>query len=190
MKERKVYILRLSHRPQRDKRATTHLFLAARALGADGAFYSGEKDEKIQRSIEKVNRSWGGDFKVSYVTDWKKTIREWKKKDGKIAHLTMYGLPLQQVINQIKNIRNPLLVVVGGPKVPKEVYELADWNLSVTSQPHSEISALAIFLHELFEGKELSISFKDAKIIIVPQVKGKKILKLNSQQLKSFLRTI
>jgi len=181
MREQKVYILRLSHRSQRDKRATTHLFLAARALGAAGAFYCGEKDEKIQRSVEKVNRSWGGDFEVSYVTDWKKMIREWKMKGGEIVHLTMYGLPLQQVINQIKNLRNPLLVVVGGPKVPKKVYEVADWNVSVTSQPHSEISALAIFLHELFEGKELSISFKDAHIVVVPQAKGKKILKLNPQ---------
>jgi len=179
MKERKVYILRLNHRPQRDKRVTTHLFLAARALGAAGAFYSGEKDEKIQRSIEKVNKSWGGDFKVSYVTDWKKTMREWKKKGGEIIHLTMYGLPIQQVISQIKSLSSALLIVVGGPKVPKKVYELADWNVSVTSQPHSEISALALFLHELFEGKELSISFENAQIIVVPQAKGKKVLKLN-----------
>jgi len=179
MKERKVYILRLNHRPQRDKRVTTHLFLAARALGAAGAFYCGEKDEKIQRSIEKVNKSWGGDFKVFYVTDWKKTIKEWKEKGGEIIHLTMYGLPLQQVINQIRNLQSPLLIVVGGPKVPRKIYELADWNVSVTSQPHSEISALALFLHELFEGKELSISFKDARITVVPQAKGKKVLKLN-----------
>jgi len=180
MKERKVYILRLNHRPQRDKRVTTHLFLAARALGAAGAFYSGEKDEKIQRSVEKVNESWGGDFKVSYVTDWKKTMKEWKEKGGEIIHLTMYGLPIQEVIDQIKSLSSNLLIVVGGPKVPKKVYELADWNVSVTSQPHSEISALALFLHELFEGKELSISFENARIIVVPQAKGKKVLKRKS----------
>jgi len=178
MKERKVYILRLNHRPKRDKRATTHLFLAARALGAAGAFYSGEKDEKIQRSVEKVNESWGGNFQVSYVKNWEKTVMEWKNKGGKIVHLTMYGLPIQRVINQIKNL-SALLVVVGGPKVPKKVYELADWNVSITSQPHSEISALAIFLHELFEGKELLISFEDARIVIIPQERGKKILKRN-----------
>ncbi len=182
MKERKVFILRLNHRPQRDKRATTHLFLAARALGADGAFYSGEKDEKIQRSIEKVNKSWGGNFKVSYIANWKKKMMEWKESGGEIVHLTMYGLPIQQVIDRIKNLSSDLLVVVGGPKVPKKVYELADWNVSITSQPHSEISALALFLHELFEGRELSRSFKDARITVAPQAKGKKILKLNPQQ--------
>jgi len=74
-----------------------------------------------------------------------------------------------------------LLIVVGGAKVPRKVYELADWNIAVTSQPHSEISALALFLHELFEGKELSIKFEDAKIMIVPQKRGKKVLKMDSQ---------
>ncbi|HIE18514.1 TPA: tRNA (cytidine(56)-2'-O)-methyltransferase [Candidatus Bathyarchaeota archaeon] len=182
MKMRKVYILRLNHRPQRDKRVTTHLFLAARALGATGGFYSGEEDEKLQRSLEKVSKSWGGDFKISYISNWKKKMAEWKRKGGEIVHLTMYGLPIMQVIDQIKNSPSYLLIVVGGPKVPKKVYEFADWNISVTSQPHSEISALALFLHELFEGKELSISFDDAQIIIVPQTKGKKVLKPNPQQ--------
>jgi len=179
MKKRKIYILRLNHRPQRDKRVTTHLFLAARALGATGAFYSGEDDEKIQRSVEKVNRSWGGDFRVSYVKNWKKKMMEWKEKGGEIVHLTMYGLPIQQVIDQIRDSSNDLLIVAGGAKVPGEVYKLADWNVSITSQPHSEISALALFLHELFEGKELSISFEDAQIIIIPQARGKKVLRLN-----------
>jgi tRNA (cytidine56-2'-O)-methyltransferase len=182
MKGRKVFILRLDHRPQRDKRVTTHLFLAARALGADGGFYTGERDEKIQRSVEKVTEAWGGDFEVSYITDWKKKITEWKEKGGEVIHLTMYGLPLQQVIGHIRNLRSDLLVVVGGPKVPGSIYELADWNVSVTSQPHSEISALALFLHELFEGRELFISFKDARIIIDPQAKGKKVLRLDSQR--------
>jgi len=180
MKERRVLILRLGHRPQRDKRVTTHLFLAARALGATGAFYSGERDEKVQQSIEKVNESWGGGFKVTYVKDWERKMKEWKRDRGEIVHLTMYGLPIQQVIKQIRNSQSDLLIVVGGPKVPRRVYDLADWNVSVTSQPHSEISALALFLHELFEGKELSRSFKDAKKIIIPQAKGKKVLEINS----------
>jgi len=182
MKKRRVFILRLNHRPQRDKRVTTHLFLAARALGADGAFYSGEKDEKVQQSVKKVNKSWGGDFKVSYITDWKKKMTEWKGKGGEIIHLTMYGLPIQQVIDKIRDASSDLLVVVGGPKVPRNVYNLADWNVSVTSQPHSEISALAIFLHELFKGKELSISFRDAQIVIIPQARGKRVLRITPKE--------
>jgi tRNA (cytidine56-2'-O)-methyltransferase len=182
MKGRRVFILRLDHRPRRDKRATTHLFLAARALGADGGFYTGEKDEKVQRSIERVVEAWGGGFAVSYIADWKKKIAEWKRRGGEVVHLTMYGLPIQQVIGRIRDLKGDLLVVVGGPKVPGSVYELADWNVSVTSQPHSEISALAIFLHELFEGRELSLSFEDARIVIVPQAKGKKVLRLENQE--------
>ena len=132
-------------------------------------------------SIEKVSKSWGGGFKVSYVQNWAKKITEWKRMGGKVIHLTMYGLPLMQVIDQIRSLMEPLLIVVGGAKVPRRVYEMADYNVSVTSQPHSEISALALFLHELFEGEELSISFDDAKLRIVPQERGKKVLRLNDK---------
>jgi len=61
-------------------------------------------------------------------------------------------------------------------KVPTEVYQLADYNIGVTSQPHSEVAALAIFLHEYAEGKELEKEFGDAKIRIIPQAKTKKVV--------------
>ena len=38
-----------------------------------------------------------------------------------------------------------ILIIVGGSKVPGKVYKAADWNVSVTTQPHSEVSSLAIF---------------------------------------------
>ena len=68
-----------------------------------------------------------------------------------------------------------MLIVVGGMKVPGEVYDLADWNVAVTSQPHSEVSALAVFLHELFGGRELGAVFGDARLRIVPQTRGKSV---------------
>jgi len=49
-----ITVLRLGHRPHRDKRASTHLMLAARAFGADNVFYSGIKDSRIEESIKKV----------------------------------------------------------------------------------------------------------------------------------------
>ncbi|HZD43535.1 MAG TPA: tRNA (cytidine(56)-2'-O)-methyltransferase, partial [Methanomicrobiales archaeon] len=67
-----------------------------------------------------------------------------------------------------------VLVVVGAEKVPGEVYGLADYNLSVTGQPHSEISSLAVFLDWLAEGKELSREFPGAQISVEPCEKGKK----------------
>jgi tRNA (cytidine56-2'-O)-methyltransferase len=47
--------------------------------------------------------------------------------------------------------------------------------VSVGNQPHSECSALAIFLDRYFEGKELERDFDGAKIKIVPKERGKAI---------------
>lgn len=171
-------MLRLGHRIRRDKRATTHLFLAARALGADGAYYTGDRDEMIEKSISRVNEVWGGSFRVEYVRDWKRVLKLWKDAEGESIHLTMYGIPLQEKIGEIRASSRDKLIIVGGPKVPSEVFKIADWNISVTSQPHSEISALSIFLHELLEGKELQMEFENAKVRIIPQIRGKKIAKM------------
>jgi len=91
------------------------------------------------------------------------------------VHLTMYGLPLQDVVSEIRDCRSDLLVVVGGAKVPGEVYGLADWNVAVTSQPHSEVSALAVFLHELYEGRRLEGVYEGARLRVVPQARGKRV---------------
>ncbi len=176
MSERRIFVLRLNHRTARDKRVTTHLFLAARAFGATGAFYSGQRDEKIEASIRKANEAWGGPFELRYKQDWKTTIKQWQQQGGEIIHLTMYGLPMQDTIDQIRGSPKDKLVVVGGAKVPGTVYQMADWNVSVTAQPHSEISALSVFLHELQKGEELHKTFEKAKTRIVPQAKGKKII--------------
>jgi tRNA (cytidine56-2'-O)-methyltransferase len=176
----KIWVLRLNHRSKRDKRVTTHLLLAARAFGAEGAFYSGEHDEKIERSVEKVNKSWGGTFKVEFTHNWRQVVKEWKRNNGDVIHLTMYGLPVQDVIDQLRVSLKNKLVIVGGAKVPGVAFELADWNISVTSQPHSEVSALSVFLHELFEGKELPKHFVNAEKKIVPQAKGKKVVKVTT----------
>ena len=136
-----VYVFRLSHRIGRDKRISTHCGLVSRTFGANGIFYSGEKDESLEKSI------------------------------------TMYGLPVQKTIPKIRKVRKDLLVIVGGEKVPGEVYQLADFNISVTSQPHSEVAALAIFLHEYFQGMELTKKFNDAKRKVIPQERGKKVIR-------------
>ena len=172
-----IIVFRLGHRYVRDDRATTHLFLAARALGADAAFYSGQRDSGVEESLRRVNTAWGGNFELSYSTNWRKTLEEHKSKGWKIIHLTMYGISLTKVIAKIRSSASDKIVVVGGPKVPKEVYELADWNVAVVGQPHSEISALGVFLHEFFEGKELSNSFSGGELEIVPQARGKKVLR-------------
>lgn len=173
-----VWVLRLFHRAVRDKRVTTHLMLAARAFGAKGVYVEGQFDENLVKVVNEVNSRWGGDFRITPVKNYVSLIKEWKDRGGEVIHLTMYGLPLNEVIEEIRASPKRKLVIVGGEKVPSVVYELADWNVSVTNQPHSEISALAVFLHELFEGRELNLEFKNAKYKIIPSPRGKRVIKL------------
>ena len=63
----------------------------------------------------------------------------------------------------------------GAEKVPREIYELADYNVGVGSQPHSEISALAILLDRIQNGKQFEKVFPDAKRKIIPTKKGKNV---------------
>lgn len=173
-----VTVLRLGHRYVRDDRITTHVFLVARAFGASGVIYSGQRDQKLEEKIGEVTKTWGGPFDVEYEENWRQRIERWKEGDGEIVHLTIYGLPIQDAIHTIRDSVKDKLIIIGGAKVPRVVYRLSDWNVSVTSQPHSEVSALSIFLHELFGGKELTKTFKDAELSVVPQREGKKFMKL------------
>jgi tRNA (cytidine56-2'-O)-methyltransferase len=166
-----ITVLRLNHRVGRDKRVTTHLFLAARALGASNGVLSGDSDKALLQSVNKTAVEWGGAFRVSYEKDWRSFVKSFK---GKVVHLTMYGLPVQKCVDKLRV--EDLLIIVGGAKVPSEVFELADFNVSVTNQPHSEISALSVFLDKIFQGSELSLKFSHGRKQIVPQKKGKKLL--------------
>ena len=173
-----IWVLRLGHRPHRDQRITTHVMLAARAFGAHGALYTGVRDESMERSVHGVVENWGGSFRVRYVESWRKALRDWRERGGRVIHLTMYGLPVQRVIDEIRGDPSPKLIVVGGAKVPGELYGEADWNVAVTSQPHSEVSALAVFLHMLYEGRELELEFEGAKLRVIPQERGKRVERL------------
>ena len=88
----------------------------------------------------------------------------------------MYGLQLQKEEKKLHK-KKKLLIVIGSQKVEKGVYEESDANIAVTSQPHSEIAALAVALDRIQQGKELGKSFSKSKIKIVPQKSGKKVKK-------------
>jgi len=164
-----IEVLRLGHRIRRDPRVSTHVALTARALGASKVYYSGEKDLGLEESINKVTKSFGGKFKIEYVKNPLKLI-----KNKKIVHLTVYGSSIDKKIKEIRKFKD-ILVVIGGSKVPGEYYKLSTWNISVTNQPHSEISSLAIFLDRYFKGKKLDIKFNGAKIVINPNERGKTV---------------
>lgn len=172
----KISILRLDHRRRRDARITTHVCLTGRAFGASQVILSGDKDTKLMENVQDVTERWGGNFQVDYQKNWDNLLKEWKKDYGEVVHLTMYGEPVQDAIDDIKNSKQDKLVVVGGSRVPSKVYQEADWNISVTTQPHSEVSALAIFLHMYFEGQELDKEFAGGKLKVVPTAHGKKIV--------------
>ena len=148
-----VEVLRLGHRGDRDKRISTHVALTARALGADRIIFTTE-DDHVENSVKKVVESWGGNFEFVVEKHWRKYIKEFKKR-GIVVHLTMYGANINEIMPEIRELSKDkdILVIVGAEKVPKEVYELADYNVSVGNQPHPEVAALAIFLDRLFEGK-------------------------------------
>lgn len=171
----RISVLRWGHRKDRDKRVTTHVFLAARALGASGGILCGDEDDGILSTVRKVSEKWGGKFPVKYSKDWKGDVRKHKKAGFSIVHLTMYGERLQDKVRELRKKRK-MLVLVGAQKVPAEMYSLADFNIAVTNQPHSEVAALAVFLHELFVGKELFAGFRGAKIAVKPCGKGKTVV--------------
>lgn len=168
-----IEVVRIGQRLIRDDRVTTHVALVARAFGCSKIFMT-EVNPEIKDTLEKINNTWGGDFAVEFIDNWR-TIVKMKKKDSKIVHLTMYGESINDVDVQLRKEEN-LLIVVGAEKVPREIYELADYNVGIGNQPHSEISALAIILDRIQKGEQFKNSFPGAKRKIIPTRKGKNVL--------------
>ena len=174
----KVVVLRWGHRP-RDERLTTHVALTARAMGAVGIILADVKDERMQRTIGEVIKNWGGSFFFQMGDSWKRVLKNWKDDSGIVVHLTAYGENIQtsDVIQRIQATEKDIMVIVGSRKVPSDFFssKVSDFNVAIGNQPHSECSSLAVFLDRLFEGKELSREFENARLRIVPQKHGKKL---------------
>lgn len=162
-----VRVLRLGHRVARDKRITTHVGLTARAFGAEKIILSGEKHGSVLETWKDIRDRWGGPFEVSHEKNWRELLKNF---DGTIVHLTMYGHDYQDKMDEIKNSDEDILVIVGGEKIPAEVYELSDYNIAIGNQPHSEVAALAVFLENYFESPKNS--FENAEKEIEPGKKG------------------
>lgn len=169
-----IRVLRVGQRFVRDDRTLTHLCLVSRALGAE-SIYLEDAEKDVVSTLEGVNRTWGGEFQAVLGISWRKVIQDAKKEGRSIVHLTMYGTPIQEVAPKLRGL-DEILLVVGGPKVPGKVYHEADYNVSVTSQPHSEIAALAIALHEIQSGEELKRTFQKSRLRILPSARGKRVV--------------
>lgn len=164
-----ISVLRIGHRPGRDPRLTTHLALAARAFGAE-RMYLHPPDPELAGRLARVADGWGGRFEVLPAPDWKRIVRDF---DGTVVHLTMYGLPLGKVLGRLQR-GGDLLIVVGGAKVPADLYRLADVNVAVGHQPHSEVAALAVALERL-RGLPGPAALPGARRRIVPSARGKRV---------------
>lgn len=177
-----VTILRCGHRPGRDDRMTTHVGLTARALGADRVVFPENAGEAVE-TVRNVTTRFGGPFAVERRGDQRRFARNW---NGAVVHLTMYGEPIQDTLDEIRSQGRgenaALLVIVGGGKVPFDFYETADWNVAVTNQPHSEVAALAVFLDRLFDGLELDREWENAEKRVVPRATGKQVIELDPDE--------
>lgn len=179
----KVSVLRIGHRLVRDDRITTHAALVSRAFGSD-KIYMTEVGNSIKETIEEVVKRWGGgsDFAIEIIEDWEKMVNNWKKQGGKVILLTMYGINIEDIIDQLRK-ENKVLVIIGAEKVPRKMYELADYSIAIGNQPHSEIAALAIFLDRIFKGKQLKKDFRGAKFKIVPMSRGKMVKEIDNNSI-------
>ncbi|HEX2065806.1 MAG TPA: tRNA (cytidine(56)-2'-O)-methyltransferase [Candidatus Thermoplasmatota archaeon] len=173
----RIEVLRLGHRPARDKRITTHVCLTARALGARGVRIA-EEDGEVVRSVSAVAKRFGGTFAISSGTGWRAPLRQWQDEGGQVVHLTMYGMPLREAVPAIVADGRPVLVVVGAEKVPPELYQLADRNVAVGAQPHSEVAALALLLDRLRGGAWEDDAFPGGEIQVLPTARGKRVAAL------------
>ena len=170
-----INVLRLDHRIGRDTRITTHVCLTARAFGASKVWLAGEEDHSMMKSVRDIADRWGGDFEIEYNNSYMEVIMNWRENGGKIVHLTMYGSQAHEIVDEVRETGDDILIIVGGAKVPTKVYKNADWNVSVTTQPHSEVAALAIFQHLLMEGKEFDLEFENPVFEVIPTAHGKTV---------------
>ena len=174
-----IEILRIGQRLVRDDRVTTHVALVARAFGAS-KIYMNEVNPEIKDTLDKVNKTWGGDFEISFIDDWKELVKRRKNDSARIVHLTMYGEDINDIESRLEKEQD-LLIVIGAEKVPREIFDLADYNVAIGNQPHSEISALAVLLDRILKGKKFSTSFDEAQRKIIPTKQGKNVVVKNTR---------
>ena len=174
MNKMTIEVLRIGQRVVRDDRVTTHVALVSRAFGAK-KIYMNEINPEIKDTLTRVNKSWGSGFELEYIENWRTLLKSKKKEGTKIVHLTMYGQNINDVQKKISKEKQ-ILIVVGAEKVPRDVYENADYNVAVGNQPHSEISALAIVLDRIQNGTQFDAKFDNARLTIVPSEKGKQVV--------------
>ena len=164
------FVLRLGHRPERDKRITTHVCLTARAFGCQKVFLS-KPDSRVSNTVNEVVEKVGGEFAIENVTSLESFVKKWP---GAVVHLTMFGLPIDNFTEEIRVLDSDILFVVGAEKVPPWIFEEADYNICVGNQPHSEVAALAIALNKV-RGDTYSKDY-DGALRVIPSATHRQMI--------------
>ena len=150
--------------------------LTARAFGADEIVLAGDRDPSPLETWDSVTERFGGNFESRYEESPLSWLRSTSKfGEVTIVHLTMYGEAWRDATPSIPTDK-PVVVVVGGTKVPSEVFHLSDYNISVGNQPHSEVAALAVFLDSWLGPIDSKSKFEGAQIKVLPSASGKIVI--------------
>tara|TARA_B110000003_G_scaffold95670_1_gene97855 strand:- start:9036 stop:9311 length:276 start_codon:yes stop_codon:yes gene_type:complete len=88
--------------------------------------------------------------------------------------------PWKEALPKI-NLDKPMIIVVGGTKVPGEVYRLANHNVSIGNQPHSEVAALAIFLDSLVGELDDEVHFSNGELRVIPNAIRKQVVNIEEE---------
>jgi tRNA (cytidine56-2'-O)-methyltransferase len=74
-----IEVVRIGQRIVRDDRVTTHVALVSRAFGAEKIFMT-EVNPEIKDTLKKINNTWGGNFIVEFIDNWKSIVKNKKKR--------------------------------------------------------------------------------------------------------------
>ena len=153
--------------------------LTARAVGASEIIFTGKKDAKMVRYVNNLEKTWGGRFKISFVKNYKEALDSATKYMK--VYLTRYGIPLQKLSYQLNTYKNIMLIVSSDKASSPTLHKLADFNVSITEQPHCGCAAIAIFLHDFYRGRELAMHFENARYRVVPKEHGIAVEKIEER---------
>ena len=159
-----------------DYSSSIDMCLTARALGASEMIFASKRDAKIIRYMSSLEKEWGGKFKISFVKSYKVALDNAVK--SKKVYLTRYGMPLSKLTYILNTYKNIMLMVSSVKASSKILHNIADFNVSVTDQPHCASAAIAVFLHNFYRGRELAMHFENAKYKVIPREHGISIEKI------------
>ena len=101
-------------------------------------YMTGVSNGSINDTVSSVSKRWGGRFKVEIIQDWKSLAKLGKRKVAKWLTLQCMASILMISLKGCAK-KTSLLVIIGAEKVPQEAHDLADYNIAIGNQPHSEI---------------------------------------------------